>query len=637
MRTQRIRRLFAVAGLLGAAMAAVSGQSSTASTTWNTGDVFVGVASGRYQVYDNAGNFKETISDGLGGFTTGCAFNPAEDRLYTTDFSTNDVVVYDAASPHAIAQTIDTTGSGALSNESVVFAGDGSFYVGHADGNKALQHYDPSGTLIQEFFPAVEARGTDWIDLAADQKTMFYTSEHFGVKRFDVSTGTQLPDFATLPNRPAFALRLLPPGDGTGGVLVADSANIVRLDGAGSVVQTYDVAGEDSWFALNLDPNGTSFWSGDYSSGNFYRFNLASGAVEVGPVNIGAGALFGICLKGELTAAIGAITLDPPSATNPAGTDHTVTATVTRNGQPEPGVLVSFSVVSGPNTGAASPPGCDPDPGCLTGVNGKVRWTYTSNGTPGTDTIRACFNDVSGQQCATATKTWEQQSTPTTLVLSPKTATNPVDSQHCVTATVSDANGDPMSGVTVRFSVTGSVTTSGSAVTDANGTAQFCYNGPALPGSDAIHAYADTDGDSTQDAGEPGDDATKTWVAPGTSAGCKVTNGGRITAANGDKATFGGVAQGATPPKGNEEYRDHGPATPMNVKSSSVDAVSCPSATTASIFGTATVDGAGSYQYRIDVTDQGEPGVLDTYRIRLSNGYDSGTQLLNQGNIQIQR
>jgi hypothetical protein len=55
----------------------------------------------------------------------------------------------------------------------------------------------------------------------------------------------------------------------------------------------------------------------------------------------------------------------------------------------------------------------------------------------------------------------------------------------------------------------------------------------------------------------------------------------------------------------------------------------------ASIFGTATIDGVGSVDYRIDVTDAGEPGTSDTYEIRLSDGYDSGLQTLVGGNVQI--
>jgi Mg-chelatase subunit ChlD len=225
---------------------------------------------------------------------------------------------------------------------------------------------------------------------------------------------------------------------------------------------------------------------------------------------------------------------------------------------------------------------------------------------------------------------------PATLTLAPKTATNVVDAQHCVTATVKDAFMNATPGITVRFTVTGAVNTTGAVVTNAAGQAQFCYTGPGLPGADVITAFADTNGNGTQDAGEPGDTAAKTWILPTSTAGCKVTNGGRITATNGDKATFGGNAK-ANGLQGEEEYQDHGPATDINVHSINVQAVTCNAAgTSASIFGTATINGAGSFDYRIDVVDNGEPGAgSDTYRIRLSNGYDSGVQTLAGGNIQL--
>jgi hypothetical protein len=57
------------------------------------------------------------------------------------------------------------------------------------------------------------------------------------------------------------------------------------------------------------------------------------------------------------------------------------------------------------------------------------------------------------------------------------------------------------------------VNTSGTATTDANGQAPFCYTGPQLRGADTITAYADTDTNNVQDAGEPGGSATKTWEA----------------------------------------------------------------------------------------------------------------------------
>jgi Bacterial Ig-like domain (group 1) len=224
---------------------------------------------------------------------------------------------------------------------------------------------------------------------------------------------------------------------------------------------------------------------------------------------------------------------------------------------------------------------------------------------------------------------------PATLVLEPESDENVVDEEHCVTATVEDAFGNPTPGITVVFTVTGASSESGSAVTDAAGQATFCYTGPPLPGVDVILAFADTDADGMLDPGEPSDRASKTWVIPPPTEGCKVTGGGRITAANGDKATFGGNANGSGP-SGNEEYQDHGPAMDINVHSIEIQSVVCSAdGTMASIFGTATVNGSGSFDFRIDVQDLGEPGRDDRYRIRLSNGYDSGDQQLRSGNIQI--
>src|SRR5207302_7537150 len=132
--------------------------------------------------------------------------------------------------------------------------------------------------------------------------------------------------------------------------------------------------------------------------------------------------------------------------------------------------------------------------------------------------------------------------TPATLTLTPPAATNPVGTSHTVTATVKDAFGNPTPGITVRFSVTGSVTASGSCTTAANGQCSFTYQGPALPGTDVIMAFADTNNNGVQDAGEPSGAATKAWVLPVTTPLCTITitNGGWITAANGDMSTFGG-------------------------------------------------------------------------------------------------
>jgi hypothetical protein len=119
----------------------------------------------------------------------------------------------------------------------------------------------------------------------------------------------------------------------------------------------------------------------------------------------------------------------------------------------------------------------------------------------------------------------------------------------------------------------------------------------------------------------------------------KISDGGYITALNTDTGTFGGNAKVSLTgvSSGQQEYQDHGPIQPLNVKTIDVQAVVCSDdRKQASLFGHATVDGMGSYEYRIDLTDNGEPGTSDKYGISIPGvGYASGTQTLGGGNVQI--
>ena len=277
--------------------------------------------------------------------------------------------------------------------------------------------------------------------------------------------------------------------------------------------------------------------------------------------------------------------------------------------------------------GAANGPGPPDGTGSGDGVDGHGKIIFVPyRGTP-----------AGGTPCSAGP--------PATLTLAPVTATNPVDTEHCVTATVEDSAGNPVPDVIVRFSVTGSVNTTGSVTTDANGEAKFCYMGPSLPGADAIHAYADSNGDNVQGApppagDEPFGDAAKVWTPPTSTPFCEVqiTNGGWIYATNGDRANFGGNANVDKDgnPTGQEEYQDQGPVQPMNVHSTKITATTCTDDRMfASIFGESTIDGSGTFIFRIDVTDMGSPSTNDKYEIRLSNGYDSGNQLLQGGNVTI--
>ena len=124
---------------------------------------------------------------------------------------------------------------------------------------------------------------------------------------------------------------------------------------------------------------------------------------------------------------------------------------------------------------------------------------------------------------------------------------------------------------------------------------------------------------------------TVTVVPPPSTAGAKVTGGGSILA--GGKATFGLTAMASSPTtaQGNVTYQDH--ATGMTVKSTAITAVVV-AGTHARIFGKATINGAGLFDFVVDVDDIGEPGTSDTFAIQISNGYAAGG-LLTGGNIQL--
>ena len=51
--------------------------------------------------------------------------------------------------------------------------------------------------------------------------------------------------------------------------------------------------------------------------------------------------------------------------------------------------------------------------------------------------------------------------------------------------------------------------------------------------------------------------------------------------------------------------------------------------------GTATINGSGSYDFRIEVTDPDSTNGSDTYWIVLSNGYNSGSHPLGGGHAEI--
>ncbi len=164
------------------------------------------------------------------------------------------------------------------------------------------------------------------------------------------------------------------------------------------------------------------------------------------------------------------ISLEPQTTINPVGTDHTVTATVTEDDVAVAAFSVTILVFDGPNAGAIAQGKSDQD--------GKFSLTYTGDGGQGTDDIiaiaceregacglqidlclglpEACVANTEGNcldaldcDVDVATKDWVEP-TPTPpapgcvlfeeqefcISLEPETASNTVDTDHTVTATL---------------------------------------------------------------------------------------------------------------------------------------------------------------------------------------------------------
>ena len=147
---------------------------------------------------------------------------------------------------------------------SLVFDNQGNLYVGQQT-TPYIAEYSPTGQRLPDIGPVqTELYGDDWIDLASDECTFYYTTEGTDILRYNKCTNTQESNFNQVPfsGPAAFEVRILQDGE----VLVADSSAVLLLDQNGNVIQTYSCSSlpgcQGQLFAVAVDPSGTSFWTG---------------------------------------------------------------------------------------------------------------------------------------------------------------------------------------------------------------------------------------------------------------------------------------------------------------------------------------------------------------------------------------
>jgi hypothetical protein len=192
-------------------------------------------------------------------------------------------------------------------------------------------------------------------------------------------------------------------------------------------------------------------------------------------------------------------TIMPQADTNVINTQHQFTVRVTFAGVAQPGIGMTVSILSGPNS---------PDSGvATTDANGEIDVLYVGDGGPGTDAIRA-NGTINGIPFACmATKTWILP--PPVCSIAPSSDTNPIGTRHDMDVTVT-RGGVLQAGVGVTVEIVSGPNSPDSAtfVTGQNGQISVFYISNGLPGTDAITASGSVGGIPFSC------NATKVWVAP---------------------------------------------------------------------------------------------------------------------------
>jgi hypothetical protein len=287
------------------------------------GDVAVAFTN-EIRIFDNADGTETdaittTTAPALAGTNAGLAFDASLNLLVAnTDFSGNGrLVTLSPLAPHGQLGATATQPS----PRALALAADGTTYVASLGGT--IRRYTPAGALSGTFTIPAESTTCIGIDLAPDQDTLFAVTGGRTVLRVmgvrTASGPASTTTFASLPNPgTACGLRLLAPVDVratpaplavspmVGGIIVADTRTIKRLDWAGVVRETFNAGSEPdskkNWVDVALDPNTRDFWGVDAGLWRLAKFRIGGAATALPLIQL-AGMPRGVAVNGELRAA----------------------------------------------------------------------------------------------------------------------------------------------------------------------------------------------------------------------------------------------------------------------------------------------------------------------------------------------
>lgn len=264
--------------------------SQAQHTQFQAGDIFLGQGGGIIQWRDSNAVLIRNINTGDGGGNgngTGLRIHPITGQLWVANSnlppnSTNGIrIINKDGTP---GNTIDVSAY-QKTPTSITFDKQGNAYVGGLwnDSGDEIVKINPTGTAILDHYPVSSDNfvwGPEHVEMDCNDSIIYYTNLRERVKRYNVVTHQQLPNFADLTGSVSwlFGMRLLP--DNTILVVTADHV-IFRLNASGTIIQTYTPTNLASFFGISCTPDGKSFWSGALSTdGRMYKFDIATGNVQ---------------------------------------------------------------------------------------------------------------------------------------------------------------------------------------------------------------------------------------------------------------------------------------------------------------------------------------------------------------------
>ena len=218
-------------------------------------------------------------------------------------------------SEYAPDGTLDGVFASGLSNPlSLVFDNQGNLYVGQQT-TPYIAEFFQTGQFVQNIGPlATELTGDDWIALAPDECTFYYTTEGTDILRYNMCTNQQLPNLnvdvvpLNRPHRRASAVdrpsssRSSPTATRSWPTRTPTSCWTPMATSSRPTPVPRCRTARARLFAISLDPDGNSFWTGDSNSGYVWQVDIASGDV-LQTINTRSGALYGLSVDDQIEVA----------------------------------------------------------------------------------------------------------------------------------------------------------------------------------------------------------------------------------------------------------------------------------------------------------------------------------------------